>query len=234
MKKIILFLFISLSLYALKLSRIESELIKIEPNFGYIKDDEDILIGASGVVVQKLANFESIVARVSVIERKDGLLKLGFKVFSSLKQRAMPTPILLPKKGDKVVINHLYDRALIIAPNKKSYEALKEELKETKIISSDLLAAFLISNYSKVVSRKLLRSFCGQSATGLIALALKEEAFLYDCQDLKKLSSFKLKARGEVQRPFYTNIKQTRGSLLELFDDENMRDYYSYYKELFY
>ena len=46
---------------------------------------------------------------------------MRFEVFDALEQKALPLPGILPKSGDELVLNYLYDRSLIVAPNKEIY-----------------------------------------------------------------------------------------------------------------
>lgn len=231
MKKILIFLLLPMCLWAFSIKEYKSTLVKAGPKYGYIKDNPKIELNSGGIVIKKIGKFETIVARVKVVAKKDNLAKLEFKVFRALAQRAMPTPIIMPSKNDEVILNYLYDRVVIIAPNKASYRFVKDELSFAHIVNVDLLAAFLIDNYSKRVSRKLLRSFCRQNAVGVAAFVLRKQAYLYDCLLFSKLDTIKTKFWPTQQRPFYSHIKTTRGAIFNFFDD-SMGDYYYYYKQL--
>ena len=84
-----------------------------------ILDNDGFIVGSSGVVMHKLNDgSKTIIARAVVTQKKDGYANLRFEVFNELQQSALPLPTILPQAGDEVILNYMYNRSLIIAPNK--------------------------------------------------------------------------------------------------------------------
>lgn len=233
MRKILLLLLLQSLMWGFTTKMYKTTLISAGPKFGYIKDNPSIELNSSGIIMHKLGKYSTIVARAKVVEKKNNLAKVEFKIFKMLAQRAMPTPIIMPKKGDTLILNYLYDRVVIVAPNRQSYRQILRELQDKKmdVVSSDLLAAYLIDVYSKIATRKTLRGFCRANAVGTLVIALKKKAYLFDCINFDKLANLKVDFYKGQQKPFYSNITRTRGEIIKIFEN-NMGDYYFYYKQL--
>ncbi|MCR6570695.1 plasminogen-binding N-terminal domain-containing protein [Campylobacter insulaenigrae] len=217
--------------YAKSFDLIQTKLEKVEDIYGYVQDDPRILIHSSGIVVHSIENQDSIIARVSVVGRENGLVKLQFKVFDMLTQDAMPLPNVLPEIGDKVVLNYLYDRALIIAPDKKVYDYIAQKFSDLYFLHPDLFGAHMIQEYRQTPKRSDFRSFCSKNAVGLLVVALENKAELVDCQDFEKLQEIEIPQAQGLQIPFYSRISGYKSDIFSL-NDEAIENYYIYYKNL--
>nr|WP_324253221.1 plasminogen-binding N-terminal domain-containing protein [Campylobacter volucris] len=217
--------------YAKSFDLIQTKLEKIEDIYGYVKDDPKILMHSSGIVVHNIENQKTIVARASVIGRENGFVKLQFKVFDMLTQDAMPLPNVLPEVGDKVVLNYLYDRALIIAPDKKVYDYIAQKFSDLYFLHPDLFGAHMIQEYRQTPRRSDFRSFCSKNAVGLLVVALEKKAELVDCQDFEKLQEIEIPQAQSLQIPFYSRITGYKSDIFSL-NDESIGNYYIYYEKL--
>ena len=121
MKKalLILGLFLSAAIGAeFNMPRYETALLSVADGSGEITDSPTIAVGSSGVVMHNFGSgASSIIARAVVTQKSAGKAKVRFEVFDMLAQEALPLPKILPSSGDKVILNFLYDRAIIVAPN---------------------------------------------------------------------------------------------------------------------
>lgn len=217
--------------YAKSFDLIQTKLEKVEDIYGYVKDDPKILMHSSGIVVHNIENQKTIVARASVIGRENGFVKLQFKVFDMLTQDAMPLPNVLPEVGDKVVLNYLYDRALIIAPDKKVYDYIAQKFSDLYFLHPDLFGAHMIQEYRQTPRRSDFRSFCSKNAVGLLVVALEKKAELVDCQDFEKLQEIEIPQAQSLQIPFYSRITGYKSDIFSL-NDESIGNYYIYYEKL--
>jgi len=100
--------------------------------------DQYVKKGVSGVVVCPYEGKNIICAR-AVMNGKKGKLE----VYDNLANKAFALPLVLPKKGDKILLAKNYHRIMIIAPNQDIYLKVKENYKNDSVISPDVLAAFL-------------------------------------------------------------------------------------------
>lgn len=210
---------------------IQTKLEKVDDIYGYIKDDPRILLHSSGIVVHEIDTQKSIIARASVIGRENGLVKLQFKVFDMLAQDAMPLPNVLPQVGDKIVLNYLYDRALIIAPDKSVYDFIAQKLNGIYFLHPDLFGAHMIQEYRQTPRRSDFRSFCSKNAVGLLVVALEKKAEIVDCQDFGKIEEFAIPQAQSLQIPFYSRITGYKSDIFSL-NDEAIGNYYVYYEKL--
>nr|WP_139451915.1 plasminogen-binding N-terminal domain-containing protein [Campylobacter armoricus] len=232
MSKIILILCCFLAfLQAKNFDLIQTKLEKVDDIYGYIKDDPKILLHSSGIVVHEIDTQKSIIARASVIGRENGYVKLEFKVFDMLAQDAMPLPNVLPQVGDKVILNYLYDRALIIAPDKSIYDFIAQKLNNLYFLHPDLFGAHMIQEYRQSPRRSDFRSFCSKNAVGLLIVALEKKAEIVDCQDFEKIQEFEIPKAKDLQIPFYSRITGYKSDIFSL-NDEVIGNYYIYYEKL--
>ncbi|WP_281951433.1 plasminogen-binding N-terminal domain-containing protein [Nitrosophilus kaiyonis] len=230
MKKIALFLAIfAISIFADITPNKTTTIIKSYSNGATIKN-LDAPIGSSGVVVHYFDKIHStIVARAELIEND----KIAYRVFDALKQKALPTPKILPKNGDKVILNYLYDRALIIAPNFKTYENIKNSHPDIEWLHPDLFAAQLSISKNPAPNREDFKNFCNKYSVGLIYFAIKNRGYYVDCYSFKKVGYENISAqKGEIKLPFYSRIKEIQSSWFNFYGASEVRDYTNYYTNL--
>ena len=110
---------------------------------------------------------------------------MRFEVFENLAQDALPIPGVMPKNGDKIILNYLYSRAVIVAPNESVYKQVIEHFKNITFISPDVAAAYLADIHSPSPNRTDFRNICYQNAAGLIFIAFDGEGFLQIVEVLK-------------------------------------------------
>ncbi|HDX6329702.1 plasminogen-binding N-terminal domain-containing protein [Campylobacter fetus] len=209
-----------------------SLLLNVHDGIGEITDNPDIVVNSSGVVMHKFKDgSKSIIARAVVTEKKDGFAKVRFEVFDSLKQQALPIPKILPSAGDEIVLNFLYDRSLIVVPNKEIYKEITDNFKNITFIHPDIVGAYLNYEYKPNPSRDDFRKMCAQSAAGLIFVALDNEAVFADCGSFAVLKKFKSGSVDYYQLPFYTRVKGIDTIFWKL-DGAKINNYDEYYKRL--
>ncbi|EPZ2627026.1 plasminogen-binding N-terminal domain-containing protein [Campylobacter coli] len=224
---------LSIGLFAadLNLKPVKTELLKVEDIYGYIKDSSDIKLNSSGVVIQRFQTSKSIIARASVIAKEKGLAKLKFSVFADLEQDALPLPNVVPQKGDEVVLNFLYDRGLVIAPDEQTYNKLVSSFPEIYFTHIDILGAQLIRSSSLAPKRSDFRKFCADNAVGILIFALEDKAKIVDCQDFSELYELAIAKPSSIQVPFYSRIGGYKSNFFD-FNSQEMGNYYRYYDAL--
>lgn len=197
-----------------------------------ITDNPNIVIGSSGVVLHKFDNgLNTIVARAVVIQKENGFAKIRFEVFSDLKQPALPLPNIKPQKGDEVILNFLYDRALAIVPNETIFHEITNAFTNVNFIHPNVVGAWLGVNYKPNPSRDDFRKICAQNAVGLIFIALDNEAVFADCRSFEILKSFKSGKISEYKLPFWSNVDKVESAFWNLSSYE-IEDYNTHYKNL--
>ncbi|EAI5930584.1 exporting protein [Campylobacter coli] len=224
---------LSIGIFAadLNLKPVKTELLKVEDIYGYIKDSSDIKLNSSGVVIQRFQTSKSIIARASVIAKEKGLAKLKFSVFADLEQDALPLPNVVPQKGDEVVLNFLYDRGLVIAPDEQTYNKLVSSFPEIYFTHIDILGAQLIRSSSLAPKRSDFRKFCADNAVGILIFALEDKAKMVDCQDFSELYELAIAKPSSIQVPFYSRIGGYKSNFFD-FNSQEVGNYYRYYDAL--
>ncbi len=210
----------------------KTNIIAINGDRATIKNSKDIVVGSSGIVIHKFGNnTSSIIARVDVINKSGDKATLRFHTYKALKQTALPIPGIAPKVGDKVVLNYLYDRALIVAPNYKIYKEITGHFKDITWVHPDIMGAYLAEHSRPNPDKKVFQAMCKQNVASLIFFALNNEAVFVDCNNFKVVKELKGGRVRSAQLPFYTRIKGIDTSWLN-FSSHKMDSYSNYYKRL--
>lgn len=230
---ILLLMISSLSLMAeFNLKPLSTTLLKVEDIYGYVKDNENLVPYSSGVVMYRFKESQSIIARAEVVEKKNGIAKLEFSVFDSLAQDALPLPNVLPQAGDEVILNFLYDRGVVIAPDKQSYDFLTQKFPQIYFTHIDILGAQLIRTGGLAPKRSDLRKFCSENAVGILILVLRDKFKIVDCQSLMTLYEEALNIKPKsLQQPFYSRVGGYERDFFD-FNPVQMGNFYRYYETL--
>jgi len=209
-----------------------TQILSIRGNKATIKNSRDIVIGSSGIVVHKFSDdTSSIVARVDVINKSGNKATVRFNIYKALRQPALPLPGISPSVGDKVILNYLYDRALIVAPNYKIYDEITKHFKNITWIHPDVMGAYLARQYRPNPDIKVFQTMCRQNVASLIFFALSNEAVFVDCNNFKIVKKLKGASVRTAQLPFYTRVKGIDTSWFD-FSSKKMDSYSNYYKSL--
>ncbi len=134
-------------------------------------------------------------------------LKVKFRVYDMLEQDTLPLPKMMPKVGDKIVLNYLYDRALIVAPNYKVYKEIINHFKGITWVHPDILGAYLAKEYKPNPGREVFHEMCKQNSKGVIFFALSEYGYFVDCNNFRVLKKYRSAKIKKAQLPFYTRVK---------------------------
>lgn len=231
-RKIICFAFLFVNLWAFDFKPIYSKVYDIDGKFIYIQDNPQIQVGASAVVMQKIKNANSIISRASVVQKSQGLVKLELKPFTMLEQKALPVLDTKVQKGDEVIVNFLYDRALLIAPNEQTYQLVTRNFNELYFVHPDILGAYMIREFKLSPKKKDFNIFCSNNAVGVVGFVLEDRVYFVDCADFTLL--FEKTFDGLVskpQTPFYSHINEYKKNFFNFFE-WRVKDYYIYYKKM--
>jgi hypothetical protein len=199
-----------------------------------VPDNPDIALGATGVVLRHFKEeHETIIARVEVMKREDNQLILAIHNFELLPQSALPAYRIPVTKGDSVILNFLYERALAIAPNKESYKAITQNHPELLWVHPDLFASQLSFDYNPSPSKKDFQTMCIQHHIGLLFFSLGDEEKVIDCKSFKTVQTVPLSTKTtDTNTPFYHRLKEISGRVFGLFGGKEIKDYQSYYQTL--
>ncbi len=210
----------------------ESKIISIDGRYATIKNSDSFRVGSSGVVVHNFGkNHSSIVAKVIAVSKDGESAKVVFKRFDDLKQDVLPVPKVLPTVGDKVILNYLYNHALPIAPNYKTYNKIITKYPSISWLHPDLFAAKLFSESNPSPNREDFKAICKDYSFSLLYFALNNRGYFVDCNSFKVLKEESLDTGDKKMLPFYSRIKDIDTSWLS-FGKSKISNYDNYYKML--
>jgi hypothetical protein len=220
-------IFIALFNVILFASTPKSVIVEVDKNYAQI-EPTDAKIGSSGIVVHNFDKTHSSIVARAILTKKD---QIKLEVFDALSQPNLPRPNIKPAKGDKVILEYLYDRGLIIAPNLKTYQYIEQRLTDTRWLHPDLFAVELSKIHHKAPTKEDFKNFCNKYSIAKIVIALKDKGVVADCYSFKPISTFEITKGDKSMFPFYMRLKEIRGGIFSFFNKEKY-DYYIYYKKL--
>jgi hypothetical protein len=139
-----------------------------------------------------------------------------------LKNTALATPKVMPKKGDKIIFGLYNFRGLIIAPNQNLYISTKLKYPNINFISSDIFATYFTTKPTK----QDFIEFCNDYNVGIIDFILDKE-YIVDCNSFYILSKNNSNT-AKYNKPFFaTYTKFTQG-----FFSSKPNNWINYYKEM--
>ncbi len=225
-------LFISSSLFANAFKLVKTPIIEVDKKGAWIKNSPYVPIGSSGVVIKKFDNKHSTIIAGAVVEKKEGdKMRIKFIMFDMLEQSALPPLRVMPKKGDMVILNYLYNRAFVIAPNEDTYLSVLSDFPEISWIHPDILAAFLSKEYNPAPKKEDFQKVCKQNTSMLLFFAIDKKGYFVDCNSFKVIKEENFSAKeANATLPFYSRIGKIESGLFNFSD--SIKNYDSYYKKL--
>lgn len=209
-----------------------TEILEINGRNAVIKNSDDIVLGSSGIVTHTFkVGISTIVARADVIKKEGDKATIRFDVYTLSTQVAFPKPGLLPAVGDKVTLNYLYDRALIVAPNYKVYKEVTKHFKDTDWVHPDIVGAYLAKIFRPNPDREVFQKVCEVNSAGLIFFALNNTGYFVDCNNFKSVKEVKTGHIKKAQVPFYTRVKDIETSWIK-WSSSDITDYNAHYRSV--
>jgi hypothetical protein len=215
-------------------STYKTTVLKADKNIVTITDSNNFSIGSSGVIMHSFdSEHSTIIATVEVIEKKSGYALLKYENFKGLKQSALPSYNIKPQKGDEVILNFLYDRAMAIVPNKDTLRYITQKYSDIEWIHPDIFASKLAIEYTPVPEKKDFKHECRQDNFALLFFAIEDKGYFVDCNSFKVLHQVNLsQTNREIKVPFYSRLKEIKGRMFGLMGGDGIKDYDRYYKKL--
>ncbi|WQX14197.1 plasminogen-binding protein PgbA [Helicobacter pylori] len=192
----------------------------------------DLQVGEFGFVVTKLSDYEIVNSEVVIIAVENGVATAKFRAFESMKQRHLPTPRMVARKGDLVYFRQFNNQAFLIAPNDELYEQIRATNTDINFISSDLLVTFLNGFDPKIAN---LRKACNVYSVGVIYIVTTNTLNILSCESFKILEKRELDTSGvtKTSTPFFSRVEGIdAGTLGKLFSGSQSKNYFAYYDAL--
>ncbi|MFP6335779.1 plasminogen-binding protein PgbA [Helicobacter pylori] len=192
----------------------------------------DLQVGEFGFVVTKLSDYEIVSSEVVIIAVENGVATAKFRAFESMKQRHLPTPRMVARKGDLVYFRQFNNQAFLIAPNDELYEQIRATNTDINFISSDLLVTFLNGFDPKIAN---LRKACNVYSVGVIYIVTTNTLNILSCESFEILEKRELDTSGvtKTSTPFFSRVEGIdAGTLGKLFSGSQSKNYFAYYDAL--
>lgn len=221
MRKIVFILcFFFVNLFAFDFKSVEKSVLEINGDFILVENVPSVAVGANAIIVQQIKNATSIVAKAAVVGRERGLLKLKLGKFEDLEQEALPELVVSVKVGDKVIINFLYDRVLLISPDAQTYERVASSYPEIYFIHPDILGAYMVREFKLSPKKSDFTLFCVNNAVGVVGFVMKKSVKFVDC------ASFALLFEEPLDKFLSKSLNSTQNVLSENSDNaELLKDF---------
>ncbi len=232
MKIVVICFFLIVSLYSFELKEVECKIIESNLKSALVDcDSGSVKIGSSGIIIRDMDKNSYIVAGATVSDIKDSSILIDFIVFDSLAQSTFATPKTLPKVGDRVKLNYLYDKALAVTPNLKNYSNIVEKHSNIIWLHPDLLASYLSIERKPSPTKDEFKQFCSNYSIGLLFFAIENRGYFVDCNSFSIVYEEDIEKIDEIKIPFYSRVENVSGSFFK-FGTDIMKDYSSHYKKL--
>ena len=228
----ILMLSITMLIGGNPLQQYEGTIYSVDKNTALIKSHPIVEVGSSGVIMHSFDNSHQAISKgIEVIQKDDKFTKIKFSDFGYLKQNALPSYNITPKKGDKVILNYLYNKALAITPNHQTLKYIEDKYPSIEWVHPDILAIGLVNEGDFSPTIESFQEVCKSNTFALLFFAVKESGYFVDCNSFKIIHSTKIQSSHEKITPFYSRIDIEDGSFLN-FGTNKVKNYDKFYKKL--
>jgi hypothetical protein len=190
--------------------------------------------GQSGIVINNnISNKIVIISYATVVSSNKETSTIKFNKQEIIEQDAIPKTKLLPKLGDKFIVNHLYKNGFIIAPNYKALVETKKLYPNFAFLDSDLFGGYLKINNTPAPTKDDIKAFAHKNDLGVVFIVENNTVNIIDAISFDILESSQIKIEdNSTIKPFYTNVEDIKVSTFDFFKAEKIDDYNKYYKNL--
>jgi hypothetical protein len=177
---------------------------------------ENLRAGMSGFIIRVFdATHSTIIAnaRVEKVNPANNRAILHLGNYTGLHQNALPNGSWAPKTSDIAVLAYDYERALIIAPNDDTYDAIAKSITGVEWIHPDNYATFLSYEGHQTPLVEDFNLYCTANSIGLLYIQSADHLFTLDCKSFNVLQTTPFaKVSTKEQTPFYSRIPNIRGA----------------------
>ncbi|OQX73537.1 MAG: hypothetical protein B6D59_05425 [Campylobacteraceae bacterium 4484_4] len=233
-KIVILFALLLSSLFAESgfIRPYKTKLISTQQKIGLADVDKSVKKGASGIVIRYFDDTHyAIIAKAIVKAIKGSRATLRFEKFDLLHQEALPDYNIKPQKGDTVILNYLYNRALAITPDKTSYQEITKRYPDIDWVHPDLFAMRLSTEFNAKPTIEDFQHTCRQNDFELLFFAIDGRGYFTDCNSFEILQEVAIKTSPKATLPFFSRLGTIKGRLGSLIGG-GVKNYNTYYKKI--
>lgn len=217
----------------LQASPISTPLLETNEDTGSIQSPQ-LKVGMSGFVIRHFDDKHSTIianARISEFDTTTNHATIAISPYDGLRQNSLPSGNWKPKAKDEVVIAYDYERALLIAPNDDTYNALTKSIPNVEWLHPDTYATYLSHEGHPTPLVKDFHDFCTANSVGLLYVQAADTLFTLDCKNFALLQTSPLTApKKESMVPFYTRTPTIRANWFGA-GSSRLESYQPYYLE---
>lgn len=173
-------------------------------------------VGMSGFIVRQFdATHSTIIAnaRVEQTNPSNNRAIVRISKYDGLHQDALPSGSWSPKPSDKAVLAYDYGRALVIAPDEDTYDAITKSISGIEWIHPDNYATYLSYEGHPTPLVEDFHNYCTANSIGLLYIQSAQTLFTLDCKSFTLLESTpSVQKTAEAQTPFFTHIQTIRSA----------------------
>ena len=210
MKKLLVFL--ATFLFAFDSNPIYTSIMSTTKHHAII--DTKIKAGMTGYVIHN----DMMIAKAMSL----GKGNVKYLPLVKLKNEALATPKIMPKKDDTIIFGLYNFRGLIIAPNQEIYIKTKGKYPNINFVNSDIFASYFTTKPTK----EDFHNFCRAFNVGIIDFILDKE-YIVDCESFVVLNEKETKT-APYKQPFFANYNKFTDS----FFSSTPSNWINYYKEM--
>ncbi len=233
MRLILLFVFSSLSLFAIINTPLQTKIISINSNEITASNIEGAQVGMFGAIVHTFDEAHSTaLSWVEVQSITADVIHLSTSPIFALEQSALPSGTWTPQVGDEIVLGYNYHRGLLIAPNSSIYKKITGYHQERSWVHPDIFATDLSALGHPTPLKEDFSATCRSNNIGIVSFMFDKSIISVDCQSFKILENRSISiTQEEASLPFYTRVPNILANWFGEGSDE-METYSPYYIEL--
>ena len=221
-------LFILLSTYVLLADTlpqtIKTTISNVASN-GQVQLANSVPKGMSGIVVHNYSNGLSAITH-SLISQ--GNTSAQAVVYTATEHPNIPTVKTAVQVNDTIILGNFYNNALVIAPNKRTYEQITQKFQKTWI-HPDAYAINFMGESQSAISLESLKKFAQINQVGLVLIASEDGLLILDPISKTFLGKTALTPSSEkTLSPFFTRFQQQNTGTFSF----KSIDYTNYYQAI--
>ncbi len=199
----------------LNASPISTPLLEVENGRGAVMAG-DLQVGMSGFIVRRFDDSHSTIIANALVEQtnpSNGKAILRMSEYDGVRQSSLPGGNWQPKVSDTALLAYDYGRAMLIAPNDDTYDAIAKSMPNLEWVHPDHFAAYLSSEGHPTPLVEDFHRYCTANSVGLLYIQSAQTLFTLDCKNFTVLQTAPaLASSDKTMLPFYSRVPTIRAA----------------------
>lgn len=177
---------------------------------------ENLQEGMSGFILRQFDETHNAIianAHVEQTNSANGRTILRISPYDGLRQNSLPRGNWGVKASDTALLAYDYERALAVAPNDDTYNALTKSIPGIEWVHPDNFATYLSYKGHPTPLVEDFRDYCTANSIGLLYVQSAQTLFTLDCKTFSLLQTApSLTVSDTMMTPFYSRIPTIRAA----------------------